>query len=90
MKASPRAYPLLPTRQVCCKAVSRSLCKVLRGFALSRTNYGNYRKSFTKDVGEEAQTQGIVPSFVSSNAFIAKCYAKVIVEFANGMVLQDC
>ena len=32
-----------------------------------------------KDVGEEAWTQGIVPSFVSSNAFIAKCYAKVIV-----------
>ncbi len=41
------------------------------------------QKNFYKDVGEEAWTQGIVPSFVSSNAFIAKCYAKVIVEFAN-------
>jgi len=41
------------------------------------------QKNFYKDVGEEAWTQGIVPNFVSSNAFIAKCYAKVIVEFAN-------
>ena len=47
------------------------------------------QKNFYKDVGEEAWTQGIVPSFVSSNAFIAKCYAKVIVEFANEWFSQS-
>ena len=41
------------------------------------------QKDFYKDVGPQAWTEGIVPNYVSSNSFIAQCYAKVILEFAN-------
>ena len=43
----------------------------------------NLQREFYKEVGKEAWTRGIVPNYVSSNAYIAKCYARVIVEFAN-------
>jgi hypothetical protein len=41
------------------------------------------QRDFYKEVGEQAWSRGIVPNYVSSNAFIAKCYARVVVEFAN-------
>ena len=40
-------------------------------------------RDFYTDVGERAWIDGIVPHFVSNNAFIAKSYAGTILEFLN-------
>ena len=41
------------------------------------------QRDFYADVGERAWTEGIVPYFVSNNAFIAKSYSTIILEFLN-------
>ena len=43
----------------------------------------NLQRDFYQHVGERAWTEGIVPHFVSNNAFIAKSYATIILEFLN-------
>ena len=45
------------------------------------------QSAFYNDVAIEAWSKAIVPNFVSSNSFLAKCYARLILAYVRDWFL---
>lgn len=60
-----------------------------KGLPLSQSVIWSSQKRFYQSLGKEAWSQGIVPSLITSNAFIAKQYAQLIYCYISDLKTHD-